>query len=725
MVLAVDQASGSTSDRRVTRWLCRSLRNGGVVDPKGLPQSFFKWTTTKGPMSQGEAIGAPYNPPPMGLDFNSLSLPQLARPGGEIQPSDLTPDGKIPAGSILQKQVTTECGYLKIPAPELHLVEANGCEVWRVQHVCTETTMEYWLLHGKSVLVGETVNRLPVTTRFIRRCPDAEPVMIPERAGSIETYVPPVDQDPDPAQTARFRQADAETTEDGVTFQIRRDVFWKLQYPLRQTGECVVMATYQLMVRTQRLAMPGGDQVGPDVISKYDPAQTQDVYFPVPGCPNEGASLPPGSSAVGGPATNGSPSVARAMAAGLIALGGVAFGIGLASYGDSTTTMVLTGTVTHVPAAPPTPTPAAPMVVGGSVCVVGQGATSLINVEVVTGSDVNEDVSGSLASAGGAPISGSGQITNGTGTIPFTITAFGSYGPFNLTGSDGTPIALGPVAGLFPFTVTSDTQPCVSAGATTPPAPPARSATPSPTVVTTTTATTTSTVSVPSWSWLGTVGALLVAAGLLVTRRRGSTGAEAAGEQDEGDPEDPEEDPIDADREMLRIDHDGYWRQNLHVKYMKNCDPAQAALVAAQEEFDAAKATLDAAEHANNAAGATPTPGTPGGKGPSTYEALTAAATRQGAARINLEVAEKRLAECLAGAEDAYRAYLSSLENEPDPAPEPPVPTDTSSRQYWDYYFSHPREWGELTDPTGTDPRPQSQPPNEPPSDEPPRIEIG
>src|SRR5271163_1767774 len=161
-------------------------------------------------MSEGETIGAPYDPPPMGLDFNSLSLRQLARPGEDIQPSDLTSDGKIPAGSVIQMQVVTECGYLKSPAPELHLIEANGCEVWRVHHVCTETTMVYWLLHGKSVLVGQTVNRLPETTRYIRRCPDTEPVIIPERAGSIETYVPPVDQDPDPTQTARFRQADAE-----------------------------------------------------------------------------------------------------------------------------------------------------------------------------------------------------------------------------------------------------------------------------------------------------------------------------------------------------------------------------------------------------------------------------------------------------------------------------------------------------------------------------------
>jgi hypothetical protein len=167
-------------------------------------------------------------------------------------------------------------------------------------------------------------------------------------------------------------------------------------------------------------------------------------------------------------------------------------------------------------------------VVGGSLCIVGQGSTSLIDAKLFTTSDVNGTWQGSLSS-GGQSITGSGMITDGVGTIPFTITQFGTYGPLVVSDAAGASVPLGPLGGLFPFSVTSDNQPCVQAGATAPSAP-AVTAAPTPaepthtvtqTQVTTTTTTMTST---PPWGWSATGGAVVFGAGLLATGRRRGEG---------------------------------------------------------------------------------------------------------------------------------------------------------------------------------------------------------
>ena len=411
----------------------------------------------------------------------------------------------------------------------------------------------------------------------------------------------------------------------------------------------------------------------------------------------------------------------------LIVGAGVALGLGLAGHGDSTTAATsIQRVVTPVPTVAPSPVASQPSVTGGSLCVVGQGSTSLIEVGIVTNASDNESLSGSLSTAGGPAIAGSGQITNGTGKIPFTITQFGSYGPLTLTGSTGQAVSVGPMSALFPFAVVSDSQPCVTAGASTPPppteTPPAAPAAPETT--TTSTTTTTTTKSTPPWSWGATGGALLVGLGLLWTRRR----------------EDPEEDtplaepiptdPRAIDRLRLAHDYDGWWRDYMQREYRHTCDPQQAAVDALQHEFNEARAALDEAERRRD----NPPPPSTGPTAAtddelfrkSSYQAVADAAARQGAARINLEVAKSKLAECLAGADAACGAYITSLEKEPDEDPDTTekVPTDPKSAAYWDYYYHHRWVWGEMPEPEGPDPRPQ-EPPPEPPSGEPPHIEIG
>lgn len=749
------------------------------------PESFFKRESTTAPPGPDTTVSSPYDPPPIGNDFNAVSLKQLARPGGDVRSEDLV-DGKIPAGSVLRTQVTTECGYLRNPGPEMHLVEANGCVVWRVQWACTDTTRTYWILHGKSVLVAESVEARASTVRFVRRCPGGEPVAISED-GSIETYTPMPLRGLDPAEVARFRQADPEVTKDGATVQVRRDVYWALHYPLRQISECVGLATYELMVRTQQVAVPSGTPIGPDVITPYSPVQTQESYFSVPNCPKGHVSWRPGSTTISvageintpddrDPLTrlafdeppvvdgvryyddgsteteyedgtvvteddDGSTVIEfpdgdevdlpeplsrweeywirflhgpRVISAGIIVLAGLGFAIGFADHGNSTTTAAtirsfLRSTPTPAPTPTPTPTPATPTVplsiVGGSLCVVGQGATSLINVRLVSNTGVNAPVNGALTTGAGSSLTGATQVVNGIGTIPFTITTFGTYGPLTLT-SGGQAVPLGPLSGLFPFTVSSDNQPCVTAGASTPtPATsaPAPSTTPTPapaptTVKITTTTTTTTTTMTPPWSWLAAGGGLLLGLGLILAkpRRSGVQHAEPTGKA-------PAADERALDRQMLKFDPIGFWRELRRSEFLTACVPQEQAVVAAQREFDDARIALDEAERARD----DPLSGGGGAAPPDDVvtklhsQAVTDAATRQGAARLNLEIAEKRRSECESAAEAAFNSYISSLSTEPEPTGPGSMPGDDSK---------------------GFDPRP---PAPEGPTDEPPRVEIG
>src|SRR5580704_11136806 len=83
---------------------------------------------------------------------------------------------------------------------------------------------------------------------------------------------------------------------------------------------------------------------------------------------------------------------------GAIVIAGLGIGIGLSGYGDSTVTAVRTTSIVRPlpapPVAPPAPNPPSPAILGGSLCVVGQGATSLINFKLFMSSADNERVSG-------------------------------------------------------------------------------------------------------------------------------------------------------------------------------------------------------------------------------------------------------------------------------------------------------------------------------------------
>jgi hypothetical protein len=239
--------------------------------------------------------------------------------------------------------------------------------------------------------------------------------------------------------------------------------------------------------------------------------------------------------------------VGAKIGAGVIVAAGLGFGIGFADYSSGTTTTTSTA---QGPVAPPPATPSAPTtatLTGGQACVAAQGAGSLITVTVFTTNTVTTPLSGGLSMlVGGQPsgptIPATGQFTNGQGTLQFPITQFGSYGNFALTSPTLGAVALGPVSAVFPYTVTSDTQPCAQAGTLSAAAP---STTPtSPGVASGATKTvSTTTTSGPPWSLLAIPGSIAVATGVLLFSSEDEEPA------DDEEPDDDEPDDDDGDGE--------------------------------------------------------------------------------------------------------------------------------------------------------------------------------
>jgi hypothetical protein len=168
----------------------------------------------------------------------------------------------------------------------------------------------------------------------------------------------------------------------------------------------------------------------------------------------------------------------------------------------------------------------------------------------------------------------------------------------------------------------------------------------------------------------------------------------------------------------------------------KPCDHEAAAVVDAEHEFRVACAALDEAEKQRDAP---PLPIESGGPvmpadleflNNLLYRAVVDAATRQGAARLNLEVAQKRLADCLAAA--AADAPLPTYEGEPSAASPTEGerflnPHEASEENRRERNILSPTREGFDLSPTreGFDPVPpdaSNPPPND---DDPPRTEIG
>lgn len=180
-----------------------------------------------------------------------------------------------------------------------------------------------------------------------------------------------------------------------------------------------------------------------------------------------------------------------------------------------------------------------------------------------------------------------------------------------------------------------------------------------------------------------------------------------------------------------------YWVKLWPNRKKDDCDPLRIALAAARAEFTAAAAAMNEAEAAHNQATAT-THEAEGrlagyldhGRGTGAqletahaevatdkaaqevaYKALTQAGLRQGTARLNVEVAEKRLAEC----EHAAAAAT------PPPAPAPSTPAPPGRDHWGTGPESHPPiEEDEDREPSihmhiDTDPGFQPVPPSPPP----------
>jgi len=198
--------------------------------------------------------------------------------------------------------------------------------------------------------------------------------------------------------------------------------------------------------------------------------------------------------------------VAAAFGITLIVVGGP-FASGGQQVNAATPATPATTTTVAVHATAPTtaPTSTGVALAGGGFCIIDEGATSLIQTRLVTSPSVTQRWTGTIMMAGGGLISGFGEVINGVGTVGFTISQFGTFSGLTLTDANGNPVNLGPLSSALPFTVSSDSQPCVLVGNTAgisgvtmpsePPLPPTESSTTTTSSSTTTTSSTITTTS--------------------------------------------------------------------------------------------------------------------------------------------------------------------------------------------------------------------------------------
>lgn len=250
-----------------------------------VPGSFYE--PSIGPESTSESITL--NPFEASLDIPSQNWEEESREDFELLQNikaDLTPDGKIPIGSRVQKVSRRICSYIRptkklpdsteVPIDETPVcVLPDGCRVFVIGHQCTEATEYYWVRGSRRDKIAVRRKHESYEWRTVIVCGGA----VVNRL-DVQVWTPPSEFH------VNARKATS-TLEDGFPTLVYEDFFWGLHLPVRMINQCDGIATYRLMTRVEKYKTfyPHGPRLVSLTESVVQPEATKEMPFRIPDCP--------------------------------------------------------------------------------------------------------------------------------------------------------------------------------------------------------------------------------------------------------------------------------------------------------------------------------------------------------------------------------------------------------------------------------------------------------
>jgi len=218
----------------------------------------------------------------------------------EVRPTELTPDGKIPAGQVFRKVHHVKCRLIKDSEKEV-LIMDDGCIVYRVRKDCYKVSETWWqrtppvklstteddknqeqFLHSRSWVNVRWCHDGSVTglagEQFIVKPPEKAPdptIPAPPPTAPLPTVPLP------PDEAIRGTGASHKVAEPDGEFLITEQTYDRLIPPAQQKG-CWITGNYKRFWKVTKKKLPDG----PETITEkdYTPETVTPYRFPIPGC---------------------------------------------------------------------------------------------------------------------------------------------------------------------------------------------------------------------------------------------------------------------------------------------------------------------------------------------------------------------------------------------------------------------------------------------------------
>ncbi len=241
-----------------------------------LPDNFYQ--PRNGPSTvDKEILASPYTPSWATSRFNR----QQAQDAGEPT--------QIPAGQEIQKETHRSCSY---SSPAMLELLPNGCAWYQATETCETITTITWLnwTPGQDKVMDTRSADHVATTVYLLVCPDGS--VTPSTATGPKRFLIP-------DEMAGAVSNSYTLPGGGVRDETQ---FWKFQPPAVDRDECIVVATYLLMVRISTVAAVGGALTKVSD-TEFVPRTTQEFTFNK--CTAPGADDVPGPSTAPSPGEDG------------------------------------------------------------------------------------------------------------------------------------------------------------------------------------------------------------------------------------------------------------------------------------------------------------------------------------------------------------------------------------------------------------------------------------